>query len=415
MIRLLRFVATGMVAVFMVASCAEGSLEKTSEEFPPQSEVSGRQEGAEESSEQAWEQLAREAVEVCSADRGVYPSNCGPAVWKVCHTRQNETKTSKMEADANVLNGITHLKTRIMIQEVDADEDIANSARFLCDAAVIAEAGELAFALAYRYGNEYYQFQFGWHDRVPALIYPFYLFHESVGYWRTHLKGMVPCSGCGQNDVLEPIDTVSFPWLRIQRNHRFNYSFIDMSDTTLSELEPLHDAIRDLLSRYGYDSSGSPLPPLPVQPVLSAAQPAGPLVAPSEVPQVCEDAIAAARLDASEWLTDIHLCQVSAEMCEQDSNTAVSLREECDRSYLAADFESLWQQLPSVCIAAGKTTLASSEDDPCQEAAEELCWHPHRQYQGFAIPEIPDNPAEDFTCAATRVDLYETSIPDNSA
>ena len=51
------------------------------------------------------------------------------------------------------------------------------------------------------------------------------------------------------------------------------------------------------------------------------------------------------------------------------------------------------------------TTALDSPDDPCREAAEELCWHPHRQYQGFSLSEIPDNPAEDFTCAAARVDI----------
>lgn len=421
MLRLLRFVAAGMAAVLLAVGCAENTSEEPplqsavlsdptpakskngdwTEEPPLHSEVPDRQGPA----EKTWEKQAREAAEVCSADREVYPSSCGPAVWKVCHTRQHETKTPKIEAAANVLHGITRLSgsmTSTAIQEVDADEDIANSARFLCDAAVIAEVSELAFALAYRYGNEYYQFQFGWHDRYPALIYPFYLFHESVGYWRSHLKGMVSCSGCGQNDILSPIDTISFPWLVTKRHHRFNYSFREMSTATLSELVPLHDAIRELLSRYGYNSSGSSLPPLPVPPALSATQPTGPSVTPSEVPQVCEDAVAAARLDASGWETDIQLCQMSAEMCDKDPSTDVLLRERCSSAALAADFERLWQQLPSICIAAGRTTLASPEDDPCQEAAEELCYHPHRQYLGFSIPEIPDNPVEDFTCAAAR-------------
>ena len=61
--------------------------------------------------------------------------------------------------------------------------------------------------------------------------------------------------------------------------------------------------------------------------------------------------------------------------------------------------------LPYVCLAAGKATDMDSADDPCREAAEELCYHPHRQYQGFSPREAPANPAEDFTCGAGTVPI----------
>lgn len=332
--------------------------------------------------------LIAEAADVCSGESSAYPSSCGPAVWKACHAARREAEMTRVEAG----------------------EDRSNAVLFLCDAAVIAEAGEQAFALVYRYGSQYYQYHWGWYSNayrpdshsLPIQSFPFYLFHETLGYWRDYLFLLAFCDAACQNrqDTLVSI----ILWLQVARNG-YKSGFKQMSGATLAVLKPLNEAIRDVLGKYSYYSSNRSLSSIPPKPTLTAAQAVVPSVVPSEVPQMCQNAIASARLDTPEWQSDIQRCELSAEMCSQNSEVEASLREECSRLALAADFEGRWQQLPSVCIAAGKTTALDSPDDPCREAAEELCWHPHRQYQGFSLFEIPDNPAEDFTCAAARVDI----------
>lgn len=337
-------------------------------------------------------ELIGKAADVCSNESNAYPSNCGPAVWKACYAAQRETETPKAFERKSYVN-----KTR--------------TANFLCFTAVLAEAGELSLALAYRYGNQYYPYQFGWSGKyhpdgwqyTPEEIYPFYLFHESVIYWNSHFAEAFSTLPDGL--ILDPI----IPWLSVRRNYkRKPVSNGPLSDAAIAVLRPLREAVSNILREYGYRSSDSPLPPFTLQPTLTSTSVVELPMLQSETAQICHDSIASARLGTPEWQSDIQRCLISAEMCAEHTQAEVSLREECSRLSLAADFESRWQQLPHVCITAGKETDLDSPNDPCRKAAEELCWHTHRQYQGFSLPEIPDNPAEDFTCAAARATPYTT-------
>lgn len=333
--------------------------------------------------------LIEEAADVCSDEGDAYPSSCGSAVWEACHAAQHETEA--LEAF-----------------ERESNTERVNIASFLCFTAVLAEAGELSFALEYRYGSQYYSYQVGWSYRyhpdgwqyTPDEVYPFYLFHESVIYWNSHFTEAF--STFPEGLTSDPV----IPWLTVRRNYKSKpITNGPLSDAAIDVLRPLREAVNNILREYGYRSSDSPLPPFTLQPTPVATAVAELPALPSATEQICREVIASARLGAPEWQSDIQRCELSAEMCSQDSEVEASLRDECSRLALAADFERRWQQLPHVCIEAGRATNLNSQGDPCREAAEELCWHPHRQYQGFSLSEIPDNPAEDFTCAAARVDI----------
>lgn len=96
------------------------------------------------------------AAGACSADRGFDVSSCAVEVWKSCHMARDSIENSS--------------------EPVAKGE--RNAAEFLCDAAVVADAGELASVLASRYGEEYYrQSQF----YIPGFSRnPFNLFHDLV-------------------------------------------------------------------------------------------------------------------------------------------------------------------------------------------------------------------------------------------
>ena len=372
--------------------------------------------------------LIESAVDVCSAEE-FYPIGCAPSSWNVCFAQLGE-----------IGRGFV--------------------ARYLCNAAVLAETGELAFALAYRYGKEFYPYAFiSMYGQPRSDGFPvFSLFWMSLDYWaqyfasKSPVTGFMPCAPhCGyrssaaidlvwsnterstnplggfyseasETDLAPPVtgfiscapycrisDPIDVGWLTSARNLSVGWKLNPRpSEAELAQLGSLRAAIFGLFSPYSAYSSSEPDWHVN-SPDLSSFEVAVPtassLVPPAEVARVCQDAITAARLDDPMWRTGIQQCLTSAEACGKDDDAERSLREECSEAALAADFESRWQMLPYVCLAAGKATDMDSLDDPCREAAEELCYHPHRQYQGFSPRPAPANPAEDFTCAAGTVPI----------
>ena len=366
------------LAGLAVALLAAGCTQESSQE-PSQQDASTTQ-----------AKLIESAIEACSTEE-VYPIGCAPSSWHVCFAQFGEGGRGFV-------------------------------AGYLCDAAVIAEAGELAFALAYRYGREFYPRVFiGSDGRFRGSGEPsvFYLFHASLDYWLSHLgRPVEPIT-----DYIISSGVIDFGWLRSNRGGKpFGGFYSETSKAELAQLESLEEAIVGLFSSYGaYD----PLKPNwhlnspDLSSFESSAPTASSLVPPAEVVRVCQDAMTDARLDDPMWRTGIQQCLASAEACgKAEGETKYRLRRECSEAALAADFEIRWQMLPYVCLAAGKATDMDSADDPCREAAEELCHHPHRQYQGFSLRGVPrgttENPADDFTCAATGIDpllLFQESSP----
>ena len=213
--------------------------------------------------------LIEKSVDVCSAEE-VYPIGCAPSSWNACLAQQKEAA-----------RGIV--------------------ARYLCDSAVMAETGELAFALAYRYGREFYpRVSIDSSGRpVEGGEHPvFYLFHESLRYWEAYLSlSPVP------HDVYNGV--IIFGWLRTQRGRLKPLGgFSEVSDADLAQLKSLEEAIDGLYSPYSAYSPSEPNWHVN-SPVLSSFEAAVPtassLVPASEVVRVCQDAITAARLDDPMW------------------------------------------------------------------------------------------------------------------
>ena len=397
---LLRCILSGLVVMLLAIGCAQESSQETSRQDATTTQASSTTQASPTTTTQASSTtqaspttttqarptttaaiqasrlleraraLIESAVEVCSA-REVYPIGCAPAVWEACSAQQEETAL-----------GI-------------ADR----YARYLCDAAVVAEAGELAFVLAYRYGEEFYPSAYsayirsgdwpGKFDEVPV----FYLFGESLKYWKDYLWPLETETVTSEGLIItgDPI----IWWLTVERGYGSAFAEFNprLSGAEIALLRQLGAAISGLFR--SWHLSG---------PDMSSFEPAVPvasrLVSPAEVARVCRDAMTAARLGDPMWRTGIQQCLVSAEACGKDDDAERSLRGECSEAALAADFESRWQMLPYVCLLAGKETYLLAADDPCRDAAEELCHHPHRRHQGFSPREQPDSPAEDFACGA---------------
>ena len=381
---LLKRVLPGLAVALLAVGCAQESSQETSQQDAPTTQASRLLEGA--------RALIESAVDVCSA-REVYPIGCAAAIWEACLAQQEATALGIADRHA----------------------------RYLCASAVLAEAGELAFALAHRYGEEFYSPGFigsgDWPGKVDEL-HIFYLFWGSQNYWAQYLASPIepPITD------LVPMPVVDYGWLVTERD--YGSAFVEFkpeaSEAELALLRPLKSAISGLflpyiaknLSEPDWHVSG---------PDLSSFEPAAPvasrLVPPAEVVRVCRDAITAARLGDPMWRTGIQQCLASAEACGKDDDAMKDiLLGECSEAALAADFESRWQMLPYVCLLADKETDLLAADDPCRDAAEELCHHPHRQHQGFSPREQPDSPAEDFACGAGAAPIlnndWTTAGPD---
>ena len=109
----------------------------------------------------------------------------------------------------------------------------------------LAEAGELAFALAYRCGKEFYPSAYirssdwpGKVDEVPV----FYLFWASKNYWAQYLA--LPIEPPITDSV--PMPVVDYGWLVTERD--YGSAFVkfkpEASETELALLRPLKSAIR---------------------------------------------------------------------------------------------------------------------------------------------------------------------------
>ena len=435
---LLKRVLPGLAVALLAVGCAQESSQEPSRQDASTTQASPTTKATSTTQASPTTQASRliesaqmlieSAVDVCSAEE-VYPIGCAPASWHACLAQQEETARG-------------------------AD-------RYLCNAAVLAETGELAFALAYRYGKEFYPYVFINVNGQPARdvgLPVFSLFWMSLDYWaqyfasKSYGTGFMPCAPyCGyrssaaidlvwsnaergtnpfggfyseasETDLAPPMtgfiscapycrisDPIDVGWLTSARDlSAIRRLYPSPSGAERALLGSLRAAIFGLFSPY---SAYSPSEPdwhvnSPDLSSFEAADPtASSLVPPAEVVRVCQDAMTAARLGDPMWRTGIQQCLASAEACGKDDDAERSFRGECSEVALAADFESRWQMLPYVCLAAGKATDMDSPDDPCREAAEELCYHPHRRYQGFSPREQPDSPAEDFTCAAGTVPI----------
>lgn len=285
-------------------------------------------------------QQMEEASETCRDARESGESSCAAEVWRSCHLASQTMDNFKGSPS---LGGV-----RAMM--------------YLCDLAVIADAGELASALATRYGDSYGKIEEYVNYVALPKDAPFILFHDLVN---------------------------------------LEFYFLSSDRTSQKTREKQNKLKRNVAYFFGTFRNGG-----------SSASNSSEIVTPShgrnpwrelsaetsEIPArvmlLCDESRMAIREYIFNYQSKLDSCLQAAEICEHASE-AYSLA--CSLEAGAAEFERMWQQLPEVCASAGALD-DSVEEDACQEAALILCDYklvsPGDEWVGQLIS------MRDFACAA---------------
>lgn len=269
------------------------------------------------------------AGETCRDTRDSEESACAVEIWKACHTAKHILDNSKEPSSIGKISAM----------------------RYLCDLAVIADAGDLASALVPRYGNTYTRLG----KYVNYIVLPrhasFTLFHDLVDI---------------EFRLLSRYNSDDHIWLVLVQNRSRYPDFSDRSGETIMELRELRNAVIYFFKPYRNkdihsDSYGEIVPTLGYNPwqELSAET----FEIPARVKQLCDESREAARESISNYQSKLDRCLQATEICEHAS---------CSLEAGAVEFERMWQQLPEVCASAD-TLDDISKDDACQEAALVLC------------------------------------------
>lgn len=157
----------------------------------------------------------------CHADRGFDSSSCAVEVWKSCHL----AKQALEESGQNLSDGER------------------NAAGFICDAAVVADAGELASVLAFRYVEEYYRQNLFYIPKFSGN--PFNMFHDLVDleFW------VLDAYSAGYPKDAEKTDSNDIG-VRLGGSSSNYPEYRAISPATVDKLRLLEDAIRDFFRPY---------------------------------------------------------------------------------------------------------------------------------------------------------------------
>ena len=317
-------------------------------------------------------QQMEEAGKACRDARDSGGSSCATEVWKTCH---------------------------IANQYVE-NKDIV---RYLCYYAVKADAAELGVALASRYGDEYYRG--GWFETVKTDE--------------------------GESSFLLFKDLVNSGYLISQ-------GFYDLPDDTWQKLGALRSSVRYFFRPYrGYGAAVPPkLQAAGIRPSQSQdlgaiginfwEEPSSLIYAHGITEQNCRSARLAARENQLGWDELLDRCFQLAGDC---TNRADSFSVSCSLAKGAAEFESMWQRLPEVCVpaegndeqlaSAEKTSnieeMAGTEEtsgDTCYQAALAICEYQNVPSDDEWIDQLVS--MRDFACAAASrtPDLQYVKIDD---
>lgn len=339
--------------------------------FPSRSDTSSREVPV--TPELSYEVVAQmdKAREACRAAEGFRGSSCALEVWKSCHMARDLIENSS--------------------EPVAKGE--RSAAEFLCDAAVVADAGELAFVLASRYGEEYYrQSQF----YIPRFSRnPFNLFHDLVflEFW------VLDASSVGYPKDAETSDSYDLG-LRLGGSSSNYPEYEAISPETVRKLGFLEDAIRDFFRRYRalgrFTEVWGSVPEVGINPWSAPAVEFQDTEVATE--QLCRRARKAVRERDLRSKEEIDSCLSEAASCGHSAN-----RITCSPEAGAAEFERMWQALPAICDTANDIAEQYSSDS-CRLAALTIC-----DYQNISS----DDPwlgqlisMRDFACA-TAADTPE--------
>ena len=340
-----------------------------------------------------------EASEACRAVRDLDESSCASAVWKSCHMADQD---------------LSNLEGSPSPGEVDA-------VGYLCDLAVIADAGELAGALASRYGDEY--FRIGWFKTLTTDEgdASFHLFQDLLYVEFNALINPV--------DIGTPLVDPFIIWTPVSfaSDYLREYSgYYDMSGDTETKLIALRSSVRYSFRPYtGYGSVYHPdLNPLGIfedqdwQAISRNLweRPPGLELNDEITERNCGEARAALRENQSDRDRLLDRCSRLANICvERADGFSVS----CSLAIGAAEFESMWQQLPEVCAQADERVVnpANAEEptsDACYQAALAICQYQNVSPEDEWVDQLIS--MRDFACAAASrtPDLLYVKVDDRA-
>lgn len=324
-----------------------------------------------------------EAGEACRAVRDFGESSCAAEVWEACH-RANQD--------------LNDLKRSPSFGEMDA-------VGYLCDLAVIADAGDLAKSLASRYGDQYYTS--GWFKtvKIDEGDTSFLLFQDLLYVELSALINPVDIGTPLVDPLIIPTPT------HFAADYLRKYSgYTDMSDDTEKKLIALRSSVRYSFRPYiGY---GSVYYPDFHAVGISEDQdwqainrnlwgrPPGLELSDEVTGRNCGEARTALRENQLDRDRPFDRCLRLADSCvERSDGFSVS----CSLARGTAEFESMWQQLPEVCAQADEkaenpANAVEPDGDACYQAALAVCEYPNVSPEDEWLDQLIS--MRDFACAA---------------
>ena len=356
-----------------------------------------------------------EASEACRDAREHGGSSCATEVWKSCHL-----------ADQTLDN----FKESPSLGDVQAK-------MYLCDLAVIADAGDLAKSLSSRYGDQYYTS--GWFKTVKVdegntsfLLFKDLLIVELSTLIKPVNSGTLKPVNSG-TPLADQYSIIRTP-ISIAIDKYSGYS--RMSDDTEKKLIALRSSVRYFFRPYAGPGSlfhgdfyaAGIREDQDWQAIKKNLwqEPSGVIYAYGITEQSCLSARIAVRESQLGWGELLDRCFQLADDC---ANRADSFSVSCSLAKGAAEFESMWQRLPEVCAPAEgsdeqlthaeKTSnieepagVEEPSGDVCYQAALAICEYQNVSPEDEWVEQLIS--MRDFACAAAArtPDLQYVKVDD---
>lgn len=335
-----RFALPVMAVMMLVAGCASESSEQRSAEPLEASDVSvavtigsGLAFGSQKNLSQVLPSeivleivdLLDSAIQTCDIfgdGDGVDPLGCASAVWRVCYSVDSLRESSRPNESSREA----------------ADLAVSGILDDVCDAALVADSGELLGVLALRYREQFFSDTF---SRFREFW--FQGLAESFAKYRKEFRE----DGDGSDIVADKL--VEF-WDAVRN---FSNRVWIWNSERLSQEFDLY--VTDLP---GDERSASD------ESILGEGDP-------NMVGQLCDEARRAAREDHQDWEKKIDVCLKSSDACNSDTQQPSKI---CADLSAATIREHLWQNILKVCAIVEDPIPALTEDS-CYNAGIEFCQH----------------------------------------
>ena len=304
------------------------------------------------------------AEEACSLGMDAsHRSECSDEVWKACHTSR------AFSEEQGELRAGKYFEVSM----------------YICDLAVLADAGELASVLADRYDKDFEKTGFyppldGLNSRGDGIaentifVRWFILFHDLVNLEFSILYETSPSpNNLFLKDLIAKRNSEladSYGELPLYLENREKYPiYSNFSLETKKALRNLTDSVADYFDEFRGTAS---LPVTGVNPKVGENlwehNTAEMSELPDTVKQICDEARVAIRDRSDELQEDLSNCLKAGEFCGH-AWPASSI--ECSLESGTAEFENMWQRLPDICFTANEIT--DTGDDECRDAALAMC------------------------------------------